>query len=74
MHGEVHRRSHHTACTGPDHINVWEFNVGPARYCVGSNNSLQLGPYHLFNPGGAPEQGNRYLDKKTGHQKSNGIA
>ena len=40
--------------TGPDPTNFWESNMEPAQYCVGSINSLQLGPYHLFNLGGTP--------------------
>ena len=49
-----HRRSHRTGCTGPDPTNFWESNMGPAQYCVASIDSLQLGPYYLFNPGCAP--------------------
>ena len=28
------RRSHHTGCMGQDPTNIWEFNMGPAQYCV----------------------------------------
>ena len=50
MPGHIHRRSHCTGCVGPDPTNFWESNMGPAQNCVESINSLQLGPYHLFNP------------------------
>ena len=49
-------RSQRTGCTDPNLTNFWESNMGPAQYCVGSIDSLQLGPYHLFNPDGSPVQ------------------
>ena len=30
----MHRRSHHTGCTGPNPTNFWESNMGPAQYCA----------------------------------------
>ena len=39
-------------CLGPDHTNFWESNMDPPNNVQQSNNSLSLGPYHLFNPGG----------------------
>ena len=39
--------------TGPDSTNFRESNMGVVQNCVAK--PLQLGPYHLFNPGGTPD-------------------
>ena len=47
--------SHRMGCTCPDPTNFWESNMGTTPKIVErSTYSLQLGLYHLFNPGGAP--------------------
>ena len=49
-----HRRSHRTGCTGLDPTNFWESNIYRTRPILCSEVLIQLGPYHLSNPGGAP--------------------
>ena len=46
-----HRRRYRT---GPDPTNFWESNMDSLNIVLQSINSLQLGPYHLFNPRDAP--------------------